>query len=438
MKLSRALALFALLIPLSLTARANAGAVEDAEAAYRRGDYATALGLLRPLAEQGDAAAQCYLGLAYDNGQGVPQDYRMAAAWLRKAADQGFPAAEHNLGVLYEHGQGVAQDYAAAASWYRKAADHGLIFAQVNLALMHVRGQGVTQDFVEAYKWLSIAIVNAPTSQGAARDTAQKSRDVIATRMTQAQIADAETLAAAWKPTVAAGRGRQDAPADAPFTVPPDDRLDALLAAQDWHGLYQALAPATAGDELLKAMAWMNAKIQSSGGASLLGFIYARDLWGVGNKMKIDDPDRDPRVTAGMIVLYTYELVVIDGTICADRTAPARRIGQLALNPALAFVKAQPTDLKGRLIDTAIALETRTAALRPSDDLPCRNGMEAFAEGTYSAAAAPSPRPGQFGKTVGGQAAADRSPRLLPPETYKPMQEKARAGMRAALARLVQ
>ena len=43
--------------------------------AYERGDYATALRIMRELADQGDADAQTNLGLMYDKGQGVTQDY---------------------------------------------------------------------------------------------------------------------------------------------------------------------------------------------------------------------------------------------------------------------------------------------------------------------------------------------------------------------------
>ena len=43
--------------------------------AYRRGDYATALRILRELAEQGNADAQFNLGVMYAKGQGVTQDY---------------------------------------------------------------------------------------------------------------------------------------------------------------------------------------------------------------------------------------------------------------------------------------------------------------------------------------------------------------------------
>jgi TPR repeat protein len=46
-----------LVLSLNLAAPAEAGPFEDASAAYERGDYATALRLWRPLADQGDAAS---------------------------------------------------------------------------------------------------------------------------------------------------------------------------------------------------------------------------------------------------------------------------------------------------------------------------------------------------------------------------------------------
>jgi uncharacterized protein len=60
---------------LALSGAAAAGPLEDAIAAYRRGDYATASHLWRPLANQGVAKAQYDLGFMYANGQGVAQDW---------------------------------------------------------------------------------------------------------------------------------------------------------------------------------------------------------------------------------------------------------------------------------------------------------------------------------------------------------------------------
>ena len=68
--------------------------------AYENGEYATALNEWRPLAQQGDAAAQYNLGLMYDNGQGVTQDYKEAVKWYSLSAEQGNAAAQHNLAVM--------------------------------------------------------------------------------------------------------------------------------------------------------------------------------------------------------------------------------------------------------------------------------------------------------------------------------------------------
>jgi TPR repeat protein len=78
-----------LLLTVSFAASGAAGPSEDADAAMKRHDYKTALRLIRPLAEQGDANAQYNFGVFYDNGLGVPQDRIRAYMWLSLAAMQG-------------------------------------------------------------------------------------------------------------------------------------------------------------------------------------------------------------------------------------------------------------------------------------------------------------------------------------------------------------
>ena len=137
---------------LGLTAPAWAG-LDEGVAAYKRGDYATALREWRPLAKQGYANAQFFFGFMYYNGQGVPQDYAKTLQWWRKAAEQGYAKAQYNLGVMYRKGQGVPQDYAKALQWWRKAAEQGDANAQFNLGVMYRKGQGVPRDDAEAAKW---------------------------------------------------------------------------------------------------------------------------------------------------------------------------------------------------------------------------------------------------------------------------------------------
>ena len=142
------------------TGSALAGALEECRAAYERQDYAAAIQLCRPLAEEGDARAQLSLGGMYYNGQGVQQDFPEAAKWTRRAAEQGYAPAQADLGVLY---------------W---------------------NGQGVPRDVVLAYMWLSLAVEQEPDGV--------KKRDLAASQMTPDEIAEAQRLAREWKPTKAA------------------------------------------------------------------------------------------------------------------------------------------------------------------------------------------------------------------------------------------
>ena len=142
---------------LGLTVPAWAG-FEEGEAAYNRGDYATAIREFRPLAEQGDAYAQFNVGLMYSEGEGVPQDYAKAAKWYSKAAGQEHAGAQVSLGRMYGEGLGVPQDYVRAYAWYDLAA-----------------------------------------SRFSGFDRAVKYRNLVAAEMTPAQIAEAKKLAREWK-----------------------------------------------------------------------------------------------------------------------------------------------------------------------------------------------------------------------------------------------
>jgi TPR repeat protein len=128
---------------------------DEGVVAYHLGDYATAMRELRPLAEQGDARAQVFLGRMYEKGHGAPQDYAEAAKWFRKAAEQGDAEAQIILGRKYGSDQGVPQDY------------------------------------VQAHMWLNVAAA-------AGSEIAKKNRETVAKEMTPSQIAEAQWLAREW------------------------------------------------------------------------------------------------------------------------------------------------------------------------------------------------------------------------------------------------
>ena len=189
-----------LIVSVLITGLAFAGPYEDATKAYKQGDYDTAFRLIEPLGKQGIPEAQYNLGVMYAVGNGVRQDYAEAMKWFRKAADQGDAASQFSIGEIYVSGYGVPQDYAEAAKWYRKAADQGYADAQRSLGEMYESGQGVKKDYVLAHMWYDLASSRYPASEREWGEMARGKRDMIASRMTPAQVADAKRLAGAWKP----------------------------------------------------------------------------------------------------------------------------------------------------------------------------------------------------------------------------------------------
>ena len=153
------LAVLGALFVLALAVPAWAG-FDEGVAAYKRGDYETALKEFRPLAEQGDAVAQTNVGTMYSNGKSVPQDHVEAVKWWRKAAEQGYADAQFNIGAMFNHG------------W------------------------GVPQDFVQAHMWFNLAASSAPP--GDKRAYAVAYRDAIAENMTPADVSKAQRLAREW------------------------------------------------------------------------------------------------------------------------------------------------------------------------------------------------------------------------------------------------
>ncbi|MGA9623007.1 MAG: tetratricopeptide repeat protein [Bryobacteraceae bacterium] len=153
---------------------------------------------MREQAERGNARAQCNLGAIYDRDQ----DYAEAFRWYLKAAEQDYDTAQYLLGGMYEQGKGVAQDYAEAVRWWRKAAEDGNAEAPFSLGVMYATGRGVTRNYVRAYMWATLALRAGGKSQKAAASLC----DVLAAKMTPAQIAEAQRLTSAWKPETTGGR----------------------------------------------------------------------------------------------------------------------------------------------------------------------------------------------------------------------------------------
>ena len=94
-------------------------------AAYNSGDYATALRIWKPLAKQGNAYAQYWLGWMYAMGEGVSYNNKTAVKWYRLAAKKRHALSQGKLSVIYALGKGVIKDLVYAHLWGNIAATNG-------------------------------------------------------------------------------------------------------------------------------------------------------------------------------------------------------------------------------------------------------------------------------------------------------------------------
>ena len=111
----------------------------------------------RVKAETGEKDNQFQLGLAYLNGDGVPQSDEYAYIWFLKAAEQGYAIAEYSVGECLARGAGTERDPKAAAAWFERAANKGIAPAQLSLGNCYRDGFGVVKDFEAAVNWYRAA-----------------------------------------------------------------------------------------------------------------------------------------------------------------------------------------------------------------------------------------------------------------------------------------
>lgn len=102
-------------------------------AAFKAKDYFNAFRLLKFIADQGDAEAQCLIGNMYQLGLGLDRDVSEAVKWYKKSANQGYGVASNNLAeILMVGNQDVAIAPAEAEKWYQKAKNKGSYILVLN------------------------------------------------------------------------------------------------------------------------------------------------------------------------------------------------------------------------------------------------------------------------------------------------------------------
>src|SRR3954452_8437303 len=121
--------------------------------AWQRSDYAGAIAIWRPLAENGDADAAFNLGQAYRLGRGVPTNLAAAQTWFERAAAKGHVDAQATLGLmLFENG-----DRPGGIRWLKLAAEKGEPRALLVYGTALFNGDGTKQDPILGYAYVSRA-----------------------------------------------------------------------------------------------------------------------------------------------------------------------------------------------------------------------------------------------------------------------------------------
>jgi uncharacterized protein len=134
-------------------APAPAATVKDGVDAWQRGDYARAVTVWRPLADQGDADAAFNLAQAYKLGRGVTTDLAQAKLWYGRAAQGGHSQAAANYGLLlFQDG-----DRKAAMPWISKASDADDPRAQYVYGTALFNGDLAAKDWPRAYALMTRA-----------------------------------------------------------------------------------------------------------------------------------------------------------------------------------------------------------------------------------------------------------------------------------------
>lgn len=238
-------------------------------------------------------------------------------------------------------------------------------------------------------------------------------------------------------------QGAGPAPTTRMVPTPPDSfvpealqkQLDAVLATKDYAELAKALNKAPPTERL----AWLTSRLYA-GKTVFLGYALVRDLWGLA-QLKDARIKETADTAAGIMALYVYSVVLIDGAICEDVSARGpQHIQFLAtFRPLFQSLKTLSVEEKKTIISGALRIEQQTRILRKGDDFLCRGGMDEFKAsveqlgpnvtiGELAAKHGEKSKSG-FGTDVRLPAAKGYTPRFLSFEKYAPEQHKLRLEM---------
>lgn len=133
-------------------------------------NFAEAVDWYRKAIALGQNEAYAYLGSAYLDGRGVPASEEEAVSLLQQGADKGDPRSQRRLAVLYTQGKGVPYDYEKALHWSLEAARGGDIQAMYLAAAMYEKGIGTSRSVEDARRLYRQAVDMAGSDEFVRRE----------------------------------------------------------------------------------------------------------------------------------------------------------------------------------------------------------------------------------------------------------------------------
>lgn len=176
------LALPLMLLCAPLVAAETRPVVSDLDAALgalERLAYDDAAGILKRLAQAGDARAQTALATLMESGLTSADYPATPLELLHAAAAQNIPEAALELGNRYYLGDGVARDPAESLAWWQRAAEYGSARAAYNLGVTALDAERPDSHAARAWlqqaadgdiaaAWFALGVLNLRGPEGSA------------------------------------------------------------------------------------------------------------------------------------------------------------------------------------------------------------------------------------------------------------------------------
>ena len=99
--------------------------LESGIAAFETKNFAHAIKLLSPIADEGNVEAMYRMAIMLQNGLGCVASTEKAFQFMGDAAEKGYPLAQHAYGFMFFEGECTNKDIKKSIEWFTKAAEQG-------------------------------------------------------------------------------------------------------------------------------------------------------------------------------------------------------------------------------------------------------------------------------------------------------------------------